>query len=77
LLLASQMGETASRARKRNQEDGESENRDSGGKGKGETLARFSISPPYYGSVSDQRAANGGVTACVKKGEGKQPYIPP
>jgi len=31
------------------------------------TLARFLMSPPDYGSVSDQRAANGRVMACVKK----------
>ena len=31
------------------------------------TLARFLISLPTIGPVSDQRAANGGVTACVKK----------
>jgi hypothetical protein len=34
-----------------------------------ETLARFLISLLNLGSVSDQRAANGGVRVCVKKAQ--------
>jgi hypothetical protein len=45
----------------------ESENRDSGEEGEGETLARFSLSLLNLGSVSDQRAANGGVLAGIKQ----------
>jgi hypothetical protein len=47
-------GETAGRARKCIQQPSESENRDRGRKGKGETLARFLISLLIPGAVSDQ-----------------------
>ncbi len=47
-------GETASRARERIRFVSESENRDSGEKGNGATLARFLISLLTVGSVSDQ-----------------------
>jgi hypothetical protein len=40
------------------------------------TLARFLISLLNPGLVSDQRAADGGVKAGVKKGEDKQPNYP-
>ena len=67
MLLASQMGETASRARERIQPISESENRDSGEVGEVAKLARFSISLLNIGSVSDQRAADGWVMDGVKK----------
>jgi hypothetical protein len=67
MLLASLMGETASRARKRIQRFSESEYRDSGEEGEVETLARYSISLPIAGSVSDQWAATGGWWTAQKK----------
>jgi hypothetical protein len=43
------------------------------GKGQnGDAGAVFDLAPKV-GSVSDKRAANGGVMACVKKGEETQP----
>jgi hypothetical protein len=44
----------------------ESKNRDSGERGKGDAGAVFDLAPKV-GSVSDKRAANGRVAACVKK----------
>ena len=45
----------------------ESGNRDSGGEGKGEDAGAISALAPDFGWVSDERAANGGVMAGVKK----------
>jgi hypothetical protein len=66
LLLASLIGETASRARERIKNPAKAKTVTAAEVSEGAAGAVFDLAP-NLGLVSNQRAANGGVTAGVKK----------
>jgi hypothetical protein len=75
LLLASLIGETASRARQRIENPAKAKTVTAAEVQEGDAGAVFDLAA-NLGLVSDQRAANGGVMAGVKKGEDTQPNSP-